>query len=93
MAMLIREASPTWKLVVISASILGGVLLLGGILLAILGASAQTTFTLFANRFSSTSVGVALAFIGAVVVVVSLSRVLSSLDRITGGESESTAKK
>lgn len=89
MAVLIRAASPVWRLVVLSASILGGMLLVGGILLAILGGSAETSFTLLGNRFSSTSVGVALAFIGAVVVIASLRRVLSSLDRITTGENES----
>ncbi len=88
MAMLIKAASPIWKLIIISSSVLGGILLLGGIGLAILGGSAQTTFTLFGNQFSSTSVGVSLAFIGAVIVIITLRRVLSSVDKITssGGD-------
>ena len=86
MVMLIRAASPIWRLIIISAFVLGGILIVGGILLAILGGSAQTTLTLFGNEFSSTSVGVALAFIGAVVAAVTLRRVLTSVDKITTGE-------
>jgi membrane protein implicated in regulation of membrane protease activity len=85
MAIIIKAASPIWKLIILSSSVLGGILLVGGIVLAILGGSAQTAFTLFGNQFSSTSVGVSLAFIGAVIVVIVLRRVLTSVDKITSG--------
>jgi zinc transporter ZupT len=85
MAILIRAASPVWKLIIICASILGGVLLVGGILLAVLSRSAETTIKLLGNELSSTSVGVALAFIGAVLIAVTLAGVLSSLNKVTGG--------
>ena len=86
MAVLIRAASPVWKLIIICASALGAVLLVGGILLAVLSRSAETTIKLFGNDLSSTSVGVALAFIGAVLVAVTLAGVLSSLNKVTRGE-------
>jgi membrane protein implicated in regulation of membrane protease activity len=89
MAILIKAASPIWRLIIVSSSVLGGILLVGGIVLAILGGSAQTAFTLFGNQFSSTSVGVSLAFIGAVIVVITIRRVLSSVDKITSGKGPS----
>ncbi len=81
--MIIRAATPIWKLSLILSAILGGLLLGGGIVLAYFGNSAQTTFTLFGNQFSSTSVGVALAFMGVVLVAFVIRRILISLDRIT----------
>ena len=83
MAILIRAASPTWRLIIVSTSVLGGILLVGGILLAIIGSSAQTTITFFGNKFTSTSIGVAMAFLGAVLVAVTIRRVLQSIDKIT----------
>jgi hypothetical protein len=88
MAVLIRAASPIWRLVIICASILGAVLLVGGILLAILGSSAETTIKLLGSELSSTSVGVALAFIGAILVAVTLGGVLASLNKVTRGEDQ-----
>lgn len=82
MADAINAASPIWMRIIISITILGGMLLGGGILLAVVGDAEQTTLDLFGNKLSSTSVGVTLAFIGAVMVVVSIRRVLSSLDEI-----------
>lgn len=89
MAVLIRAASPIWKLIIVSVSILGGVLLVGGILLALLGRSAETTIKLFGNEMSSTSVGVALAFTGAVLVAAALGGVLASVNKVTRGEDQS----
>ncbi len=87
MVVIIRAASPVWKLIIICASILGAVLLIGGILLAVLSRSAETTIKLFGNELTSTSVGVALAFIGAVLVAGTLAGVLASLNKATrGGE-------
>ena len=88
MAVLIRAASPVWRLIVICASILGAVLLVGGILLAVMSRSAETTIKLLGNELSSTSVGVALAFIGAVLVAVTLAGVLFSLNKVTGGDGQ-----
>jgi hypothetical protein len=96
MAILIRAASPIWKLIIVSAAVLSGILILGGILLAIIGGTAQTTIKLFGNEFSSTSIGVALTFIGAVLAVVTLRRVLTSVDNITtggGSDDESRGEK
>jgi hypothetical protein len=83
MTRLIRAASPTWRLIIICASVLGGLLLIGGILLAILGSSSHTTLKLFGNEFASSSVGVALVFIGAVTTGMTLRQVLKSLNRMT----------
>ncbi len=93
MAILIRAASPVWKLIVICASVLGGVLLVGGILLAIMSRSAETTIKLLGNELSSTSVGVALAFVGAVLVIAVLAGVLSSVNRATGGSDDAESRR
>ncbi len=86
MAQNIEAAAPVWKTSIIAATILGGILFIGGIILAILGSSAESTFTLFGNEFSSTSVGVALAFIGAVLDIIIIQRVLTSVDAASKGK-------
>ncbi len=91
MAQHIQAATPVWKASIIAATILGGILFLGGIILAILGSTAESVFTLFGNEFSSTSVGVALAFIGAVLDVIIIRRVLTSVDAAgKGGGTQGT---
>ncbi|MBN1504056.1 MAG: hypothetical protein JW952_03235 [Candidatus Eisenbacteria bacterium] len=92
MALLIRAASPVWRLIIICASVLGAVLLVGGILLAALSSSAETTIKLFGNELSTTSVGVAMVFVGAVLVGVALAGVLSSLNKVAGGEGRAGAR-
>jgi hypothetical protein len=69
-------------LIAVLGGILGSILLVGGVYLALGGGLADTKFTLFGNEFSSTSVGVSMAFIGAVLVVVTFRRILSSVDRL-----------
>jgi membrane protein implicated in regulation of membrane protease activity len=86
MAQNIEAAAPVWKTSIIAATILGGILFIGGIILAILGATAESTFTLFGTEFSSTSVGVALAFIGAVLDIIIIQRVLTSVDAASKGK-------
>jgi membrane protein implicated in regulation of membrane protease activity len=85
MAQNIEAATPVWKASIIAATILGGILFVGGIILAIMGSSAESMFTLFGNEFSSTSVGVALAFIGAVLNIIIIRRVLNSVDAASKG--------
>ncbi|HUT14295.1 MAG TPA: hypothetical protein VMY42_27665 [Thermoguttaceae bacterium] len=75
------EVNAIRSLIVRLVAVLGAVLFLGGVVVAIVGRSAETEFTLFGQEFTSTSVGVALAFIGAVVVALTFRRVLKSLDR------------
>ena len=89
MAQLIRAAAPIWRLSIILSSILGGLLLIGGIILAYFGISAETTFNLFGNQFSSTNVGISLVFIGVVLIILVIRRTLSSLDKVTTGTAES----
>ena len=84
MALLIKTATPIWRVIVVAVSILGALLLVGGVLLAFKGGVANTSIALFGNQFSSTSVGVAMAFLGVVMVGVVLRRILGSVDRITG---------
>jgi hypothetical protein len=56
-------------LIAVLGSILAAVPLVGGIYLASAQRLAETKFRLFGNDFSSTSVGVSMAFIGAVLVM------------------------
>jgi hypothetical protein len=78
----VSAASPLLRLIAVLGAVLGAILLIGGLYLAFGGALADTKFNLFGNEFSSTSVGVSMAFIGAVLVVVTFRRVLSSVDRL-----------
>jgi len=63
---------------------LGLCLVLGGIALAYMDKSAESSFSLFGNEFSSTSVGLSMAFIGAVVLVTVVVRLLKSIDHLAG---------
>src|SRR2546422_10046743 len=74
--------SPLLRLIAVLGALLGAILLIGGLYLAFGGALAVTKFNIFGNQFSSTSVGVSMAFIGAVLVVVTFRRVLRSVDRL-----------
>jgi hypothetical protein len=75
----VKAAAPTLWLLPTLIAILGLVLAGGGIYLAFAGRLAQTTFKLFGNEFSSTSVGLSMAFVGAVVVAVIFRRVMQIL--------------
>ena len=77
----VQVASQLLRLIAVLGALLGAILLIGGLYLAFDGALAATKFNLFGNEFSSTSVGVSMAFIGAVLVVTTFRRVLRSLDR------------
>ena len=75
-------ASLVRKLISILGASLGAVLLIGGIYLAIGGGAAATKFTLFGNQFSSTTVGIPLMVIGAVLIVRTFWRILASVDHL-----------
>ena len=83
-AMHVRVASPLLTLIAVLGGVLGAVLLVGGLYLAFADKLANTKFQLFGNDFSSTSVGVSMAFIGAVLVVLVFRRVLSSVEHLAG---------
>ena len=89
----LRFASPLLLLVSILTALLGTILFVGGIILAFADRSALTSFTLFDNDFSSTSVGVVISFMGVVFVALVLRRVLKLVDHAvssggTGGAAE-----
>lgn len=89
----IRSASSILRLIAVLGALLGAALLAGGIYLTFTGGLAAIKFTLFGNDFSSTSIGVAMAFIGAVLVILVFRRVLKSTDRLAsaggaGGNAE-----
>ncbi len=80
----VKAASPLLRLISLLGAMLGGVLLLGGIYLAFAHRMADTDFSLFGNEFSSTSIGVSMAFIGAVLIIVTFRRVMKSIDHLAG---------
>lgn len=55
---------------------------MGGVWVAVRGGLAETQFQLFGTEFSSTSVGVSIAFLGAVMVTVAFRRRLGSIDHL-----------
>jgi uncharacterized membrane protein YgaE (UPF0421/DUF939 family) len=78
----IRVAQPILTLITLLTGLLGATLLIGGIYIAAHGQIADTTFTLLGNEFSSKSVGVALAFVGSILVISLLRRVLRALETL-----------
>jgi len=78
----VLAASPLLRLIAVLGALLGTILLVGGIYLAFAGSLANTKFNLFGNDFASTSVGVSMAFIGAILVILTFRRVLRSVDRL-----------
>ena len=61
--------------------IFGSLLSILGVVLVIIGATGDTEFNLFGQSFKSANVGVAALFIGAVLVVLNVRRLLSSYDK------------
>ena len=61
----------------------GITLIAGGLYLAFGERLAETTFTMFGNDFSSTSVGVSMSFMGALLAILTIRRVLESIEFIT----------
>lgn len=80
----VRAAHPLLRLISILVALLGAILLIGGVYLAFVQRQAETTFTLFGNNFSSTDVGVAMAFIGVIMISLTFRWVLRTV-RLLGG--------
>jgi hypothetical protein len=78
----VESAAPIHRLIALLVFGLGAILILGGIYLAFLSKSAETKFSLLGNEFSSTSVGLSMAFIGVVMVVSTFRRILRSIDHL-----------
>lgn len=66
------------------STILGLILFIGGIYLTVTERFASTELSLFGNEFSSSSIGVTMVFIGAVLIVIIFQSILRSLDRSIG---------
>lgn len=80
----VKSASPILLLIAVLGAVLAIVLLGGGVYLAFSDKFASTTFRLFGNDFKSTSVGVSMAFIGAVLAILVFRRILKSVDVLAG---------
>jgi hypothetical protein len=80
----VHAATPLLRLISILGAPLGGILLVGGIYLALGGGAPDTRFTLFGNEFSSTSVEVSMAFMGAAMIILTFLRILASVDHLAG---------
>jgi hypothetical protein len=83
-----------WKLLAWIIAGLGAILLLGGIVLCVFGQSAETKISLFGQELTTTSVGVALAFLGAVTIGINFKRLMQSIDTAakSGNDTVSTRK-
>jgi hypothetical protein len=65
----IRAANPLLKFVTTVVALLGGILFIGGCALAFADKFAATRFILLGSTFTSSSVGVSMVFIGAVMLI------------------------
>ena len=74
-----RIIGGTWRWIIWAILVLGIVLFVGGVVVAFAGNQAETALTLFGQELSTTSVGVALAFIGVVMVVLTLRGMFGSI--------------
>jgi ABC-type sulfate transport system permease component len=61
-----------------------------GIWLITLKSSGKTEFELFGQKFFSENVGVSAIFIGAVILILAVRRILKSLDKISDNYSKTT---
>jgi hypothetical protein len=76
-------AHPTHTLVIWITFAFGVFVVLASIVLFLLGATGQTDITFFGNKLSSQSVGVVGFFFGAVLVGVTLRRIITSVERLS----------
>lgn len=75
----IQTLGGIYRWIIWAILILGIVLFVGGGVVAFAGNQAETALILFGQELSTTSVGVALAFIGVVMVVTTFRRLFGSL--------------
>ena len=80
----LRAAGPMYVMLVIAGSLLAGIAMVGGVMLASADRLAATTFKLFGQEFTSQSVGVSMAFIGAVMAVLLFRAILKSINHLAG---------
>ena len=85
----VEAARPVHLIILLILGGMGAILLVGGIYLASVNKMANTKFNLFGNEFTSSSVGVAVAFIGVVMLVLTIRRVLKSVDYLSALPSDS----
>ena len=81
----VRAVSEPLKFITVLGVIAGILIALFGVwLVAVGGASAESTIKFLGQEIKTTNVGVACVFIGAVVVVGTIRRVLKSFDIVIG---------
>lgn len=84
----IETLGKTWRIIAFVSCAFGIVLAIGGIVVAIIGHQAETTMKFLGNELSTTSVGIGLAFLGAVVLAVGIRRILKSVDHATSSDAD-----
>ncbi len=80
---LIQAAASIWKRTLILTAVIGGALVIGGIALAFFPRPAEVQYDLFGAQLTTTSVGVAIACFGVLLVALLVRRTLASVDRVT----------
>jgi hypothetical protein len=82
MAQQMKIAVPFLKYVFTLIFILGILIVVGGIYLAYLNYSSQTTFEIWGIRLSTMSVGIASILGGVIMIVLSLKKILGTFEKI-----------
>ena len=80
-----------WRMAAIICFVFGIILAIGGIWVAVIGHQAETTMNFLGNEITTTSAGIGLAFLGAVVVAVGIRRILKSVDHATSSDASPRA--
>ena len=83
---LVHATSPILRFVTVGVLLITLFLILVGLWLVYSDATAETTLRFFGQEFSSDSIGFGVIFLGGVILVLLIRRVLSSLDRVVDSE-------
>lgn len=79
--MMIDKSRHLLERIAIASFFVGVVLAAMGVYLVYIGASGDTEFSYFGQKFRSTNAGIAAIFIGAVLIVLNVRRILTSFDK------------
>ncbi|MFI6658072.1 hypothetical protein ACIBL8_21415 [Streptomyces sp. NPDC050523] len=86
MAELIKASRSLYVILIVGAYVVPAGIVIAGVVLVALGATGDTQFTLFGQRFQSTNVGIGAIFIGGVVLVLLIRAALHSLNSTVAAE-------
>src|SRR5437870_12029097 len=80
----VQQTQRRFSTIAILTFVAGSCLAVLGVVLVYLGSKGQTELNLFGQKIKSSNVGISAIFIGAVLIIVNINRVLDSVERLGG---------